>query len=212
MLKQESITFHNQNQYEIELDCIAVKVEYEPEAIEKISSIIWYNSPLLGELIMGAEEINELLSAGMHIFKKIMSNPHAMLTRMEQQLLIHSCVVLTQEQERETSDGKLWDYILERLGYDKTKNHYFGRNLDFEYSYNEKIQSLMVEGGRILLQSFIDAGYWDEAYIECSKILLKEGVRAPHLPERLNSVTAQIMGATIKYTVNQPEKLENLVE
>lgn len=93
--------------------------------------------------------------------------------------------------------------------------------LDFEqnilpqimaYSYNEKIQSLMVEGGRILLQSFIDAGYWDEAYIECSKILLKEGVRAPHLPERLNSVTAQIMGATIKYTVNQPEKLENLVE
>lgn len=125
MLKQESITFHNQNQYEIELDCIAVKVEYEPwEAIEKISSIIWDNSPLLGELIMGAEEINELLSAGMHIFKKIMSNPHAMLTRMEQQLLIHSCVVLTQEQERETSDGKLWDYILERLGYDKTKNHY----------------------------------------------------------------------------------------
>ena len=31
--------------------------------------------------------------------------------------------------------------------------------------YREKIQSVMVEGGAKLLQSFIDSGYWDEARV-----------------------------------------------
>ena len=44
----------------------------------------------------------------------------------------------------------------------------------------EDIQSLLVEGGRQTLQAFIDADIWDEAYIERSKILLHEGVQAPH--------------------------------
>ena len=65
--------------------------------------------------------------------------------------------------------------------------------LDFEQAilpqimeelYNRKLQSLMVEGGSILLQSFIDAGLWDEAYIEKSDALLKEGVKAPCFPKK----------------------------
>ncbi len=35
-----------------------------------------------------------------------------------------------------------------------------------EALYQRKIQSLLVEGGRQLLQSFIDDELWDEAYIE----------------------------------------------
>jgi hypothetical protein len=35
-----------------------------------------------------------------------------------------------------------------------------------EVLYQKKIQSLLVEGGSILLQSFIDSGLWDEAFIE----------------------------------------------
>ena len=48
--------------------------------------------------------------------------------------------------------------------------------------YNRGIQSLLVEGGRELLQSFIDAGLWDEARIETAPIRLAEGVKAPTLP------------------------------
>ena len=49
--------------------------------------------------------------------------------------------------------------------------------------YNRGIQSLIVEGGTKLLQSFIDAGLWDEARIETAPVRLGEGVKAPVLPE-----------------------------
>ncbi len=43
------------------------------------------------------------------------------------------------------------------------------------------VQSLLVEGGRMLLQSFIDAGCWDEAFVEVSeKGKVKSGESAPH--------------------------------
>lgn len=42
-----------------------------------------------------------------------------------------------------------------------------------------KINSVLVEGGRILLQSLIDKGIWDEAYIEISNIEFGSGVKAP---------------------------------
>lgn len=44
------------------------------------------------------------------------------------------------------------------------------------------LQSLLVEGGGILLQSFIDAGLWDEIFIEKSPRLLSGGVKAPAVP------------------------------
>ncbi len=49
--------------------------------------------------------------------------------------------------------------------------------------YHRGIQSLIVEGGTKLLQSFIDAGLWDEARIETAPVRLGEGVKAPVLPE-----------------------------
>jgi len=42
-----------------------------------------------------------------------------------------------------------------------------------------KINSVLVEGGRELLQSIIDKGLWDEAYIETSGIVFGKGVKAP---------------------------------
>ncbi|MCM1312426.1 MAG: bifunctional diaminohydroxyphosphoribosylaminopyrimidine deaminase/5-amino-6-(5-phosphoribosylamino)uracil reductase RibD [Bacteroides sp.] len=49
--------------------------------------------------------------------------------------------------------------------------------------YERGIQTLLVEGGRLLLQSFIDDGLWDEAYVETGHILLHEGVKAPVLKD-----------------------------
>ncbi len=45
--------------------------------------------------------------------------------------------------------------------------------------YKRNIHSLMVEGGSLLLQSFIDCGLWDEAFVEKSATLLHSGVKAP---------------------------------
>lgn len=51
-----------------------------------------------------------------------------------------------------------------------------------ESLYQLNIQSLLVEGGAILLQSFIDAGLWNEARVITNKdLLIPEGVTAPQL-------------------------------
>lgn len=48
--------------------------------------------------------------------------------------------------------------------------------------YQRQVQSLMVEGGRITLQSFIDSGMWDEAWIEKADVSLGQGITAPTIP------------------------------
>lgn len=45
--------------------------------------------------------------------------------------------------------------------------------------YEQKIQSLMVEGGSKLLQSFLNENLWDEIQIEVAAFLLNGGVAAP---------------------------------
>ena len=45
--------------------------------------------------------------------------------------------------------------------------------------YSLKINSLLVEGGSQLLNSFIKAGVWDEAFVEVSNELFFEGKEAP---------------------------------
>jgi diaminohydroxyphosphoribosylaminopyrimidine deaminase / 5-amino-6-(5-phosphoribosylamino)uracil reductase len=45
--------------------------------------------------------------------------------------------------------------------------------------YERKIQSIIIEGGTILLQSFIDLGLWDEAFILKSNLKLEDGIKAP---------------------------------
>ncbi|MCC8146575.1 MAG: bifunctional diaminohydroxyphosphoribosylaminopyrimidine deaminase/5-amino-6-(5-phosphoribosylamino)uracil reductase RibD [Bacteroidales bacterium] len=50
------------------------------------------------------------------------------------------------------------------------------------------IQSLIVEGGAKLLESFIQSGYWDEARIEINPVKLKTGVKAPAITGNLETV------------------------
>lgn len=45
--------------------------------------------------------------------------------------------------------------------------------------YQKGIQSIIIEGGRQTLQSFIDANLWDEARVFTAPIKLKDGIKAP---------------------------------
>ncbi|MFT3793924.1 bifunctional diaminohydroxyphosphoribosylaminopyrimidine deaminase/5-amino-6-(5-phosphoribosylamino)uracil reductase RibD [Flavobacterium sp.] len=45
--------------------------------------------------------------------------------------------------------------------------------------YRQNLQSVIVEGGRQTLQSFIDSGLWDEARVFKSPIVLGDGIPAP---------------------------------
>jgi outer membrane receptor protein involved in Fe transport len=63
-----------------------------------------------------------------------------------------------------------------------------------------KIGSLLVEGGHMLLQSFIDSGLWDEIRIETNNSLcLHEGVPAPQLPHDMKKEKYQCFGSAIEW-------------
>ena len=57
----------------------------------------------------------------------------------------------------------------------------FSRPVIPQALYREGIIGLLVEGGTATLQSFIDAGLWDETRIETAPVELGDGVAAPVL-------------------------------
>jgi diaminohydroxyphosphoribosylaminopyrimidine deaminase/5-amino-6-(5-phosphoribosylamino)uracil reductase len=66
-----------------------------------------------------------------------------------------------------------------------------------------KIQSVLVEGGARLLQSFIDEGYWDEArIITNSELRIPGGLPAPELKDARLTGSEQLAGDTIHYYRN----------
>jgi len=50
--------------------------------------------------------------------------------------------------------------------------------------HKNNIQSILVEGGSKLLQSFINKNLWDEAFVEKTSINLNNGVKAPFINEK----------------------------
>ena len=66
--------------------------------------------------------------------------------------------------------------------------------------YKENIQSIIVEGGKITLQSFIDTKMWDEARIFTTKSNLITGIKSP-----------EIYGQTIKKETIETDDVEILI-
>ena len=67
----------------------------------------------------------------------------------------------------------------------------------FKKLNERKIDSVLIEGGRYLLQSIIDKNLWDEAYIETAHITLGDGVNAPTIKGRL---IKEVSGAKYVHT------------
>ncbi|WP_195533184.1 bifunctional diaminohydroxyphosphoribosylaminopyrimidine deaminase/5-amino-6-(5-phosphoribosylamino)uracil reductase RibD [Bacteroides finegoldii] len=72
-----------------------------------------------------------------------------------------------------------------------------------EELYQRNIQSLLVEGGSQLLQSFIDNELWDEAYIEKCPKQLYSGVKAPEISNNFSYSTEEHFGRQIWYYVHR---------
>ena len=63
-----------------------------------------------------------------------------------------------------------------------------------------KIDSLLVEGGARLIQSFVAEDTWDEARVETSSLHIGEGVKAPSLE---GHIVQSVNGSSILYYKNQ---------
>lgn len=72
--------------------------------------------------------------------------------------------------------------------------------------YCMNIQSLIVEGGRYLLQSFIDEGMWDEARVICNEqLIIGNGLASPVLSNQHLVRTEQIFSDVIRTYQNTKE-------
>ena len=65
--------------------------------------------------------------------------------------------------------------------------------------YKKGIQSILVEGGSILLESFIKDNLWDEAYVEESPRSLISGVKAPEMNDKISYASEQSFGRSIRH-------------
>ncbi len=55
------------------------------------------------------------------------------------------------------------------------------------FLYEMEIQSVIIEGGRVLLQNFIDQGFWDEARVFTGSRFFAGGIRAPLIAGNLDA-------------------------
>ncbi|MDR1742273.1 MAG: bifunctional diaminohydroxyphosphoribosylaminopyrimidine deaminase/5-amino-6-(5-phosphoribosylamino)uracil reductase RibD [Dysgonamonadaceae bacterium] len=99
----------------------------------------------------------------------------------------------------------------QRLDYPTKKNNLKTIAIDFadnvnrqilEHLYREGIYSVMVEGGSHLLQSFIDAGMWDEAFVEIAPKNLVSGVKSPGI-WFANSISRDFSGSVQIHLKNE---------
>lgn len=72
-----------------------------------------------------------------------------------------------------------------------------------ELLYKLQIQSVLVEGGAKLLQSFVDENLWDEAIIVTNTGLnISKGINAPELNNTIKTATKNIQSDKIEYFAN----------
>lgn len=69
--------------------------------------------------------------------------------------------------------------------------------------YERRIQSILVEGGSRLLQSFIDDGLWDEIYVEKSRQILHNGVKSPEINAKNDYFIQKNFGVYTCHYVNK---------
>ena len=76
-----------------------------------------------------------------------------------------------------------------------------------DISYKMGIQSILVEGGSKLLQSFIEANQWDEVrLIKNEKLAIKNGIAAPLLDQQNPYKKQTIQSDTINFYTNKQVK------
>ena len=72
-----------------------------------------------------------------------------------------------------------------------------------EHLHGRKVQRLLVEGGAVLLQSFIDGGLWDEAFVEEAPFTLGGGIKAPTLGEEYKKEEIASSGHRISHFLHE---------
>lgn len=93
----------------------------------------------------------------------------------------HLIRIVLDQNNRISKESHIFDNQVKSITITK-ENINFNNNIALEitdFLFNEGIQSVIIEGGRQTLQTFIDANIWDEARVFRGEIYFKSGTKAP---------------------------------
>ncbi len=137
------------------------------------------NPQLTNRLWMGNSPLRIILDRNLSFLEE--PEKYAFLDNTAHTWLIHDIEAVsknnptTAELIRIPFDDQLLTHLLEKL-------------------YQEKINSLIVEGGAKLLSAFIKQNLWDEARIFTAPVYLKKGIKAPQLSAYTPLKVSDILG------------------
>lgn len=106
----------------------------------------------------------------------------------------HPIRIVLDQNNRISKESHIFDNQVKSITINK-ENINFNNNIALEitdFLFNEGIQSVIIEGGRQTLQTFIDANIWDEARVFRGEIYFKSGTKAPTISEE-NSKKEKIL-------------------
>ena len=106
----------------------------------------------------------------------------------------HPIRIVLDQNNRISKESHIFDNQVKTITITK-ENINFNNNIALEitdFLFNEGIQSVIIEGGRQTLQTFIDANIWDEARVFRGEIYFKSGTKAPTI-SRENSKKEKIL-------------------
>ena len=123
--------------------------------------------------------------------------------------------VVLDQNNRISKDNFVFDDTVKTIVFTKSENNLSTENTIFEkIDFNEKmvsqildvlyqhqIQSIIIEGGRQTLQSFIDSDLWDEARIFIGTTIFGKGVKAPII-QKSNIFKTTIQNDELLYIIN----------
>lgn len=123
--------------------------------------------------------------------------------------------VVLDQNNRISKDSFVFDDTVKTIVFTKSENNLSTENTIFEkIDFNEKmvsqildvlyqhqIQSIIIEGGRQTLQSFIDSDLWDEARIFIGTTIFGKGVKAPII-QKSNIFKTTIQNDELLYIIN----------
>ena len=112
--------------------------------------------------------------------------------------------VVLDQNDRISKDSFVFDDSVKTIVFTKSRNNIAEKNtifetIDFEQNtiqkilnvlYQNQIQSIIIEGGRQTLQSFIDESLWDEARIFIGQTSFERGTKAPEIQKKNSTKTA----------------------
>jgi diaminohydroxyphosphoribosylaminopyrimidine deaminase/5-amino-6-(5-phosphoribosylamino)uracil reductase len=92
--------------------------------------------------------------------------------------------IVLDQNNRISKENHIFDNRAKTISISKDRIN-FNNNIASEiaiYLFENNIQSVIIEGGRQTLQTFIDASIWDEARVFRGNCYLNEGIKAPTIP------------------------------